>query len=316
MRVPSREALLSELDSLGHGARTARVATLGRDAREDPALARLLAELMQGEAYEACLALELARGAGDEAVLLRGLTHASCLVRGKAAAFAGSFIRDDAALERVLPELSPSMRRRVLKGVALARRGPLATRLLPTVLTRHGAEEAACLLPALESDEVRRLLPELGHMVHGWRTLAHRHPDAVLAFLQSTLADAPERERPRRFFLYHQALAELSLLRSEAVLALVRDFSPPDALPAFVDAALPHLTRRHPEQVFALLTRPAFRATLLSQGLPRGLLRQARAFSPPQRLALARSLAEAPHHLAGLLEALTPYERPALFAHA
>ncbi|PTL79009.1 hypothetical protein [Vitiosangium sp. GDMCC 1.1324] len=316
MQVPSREALLSKLDSMGYGARIAWAATLGRDSRGNPALTQLMAELLSGDAYEACLALELAQGARDEAPLLRGLTHPSSLVRGRAAAFAGSFIQDDAALERALPELAPFVRRRLLKGVALARRSALAARLLPLVLSRHGDAEAALLLPALEVETVRRLLPELEHALRSWDTLVHRYPDEVLAYIRSCLADAPERERATRFSFYRAPLTELTLRQGEAVLVLVRDFCPPDTLPLFVTETLPRLTRRHPEQVFALLTRPAFRARLLSQGLSNGLLRQAKAFSQSQRLALARTLAEAPQHLALFLEALPPSERPALFAHA
>src|SRR5689334_2500942 len=126
MQVPSREALLSELDSLSYGARSSRAATLGRDGRGSPALARLMSELLSGDAHEACLALDMAQGARDEALLLRGLTHPSVLVRGRAAAFAGGFIQDDAALERVLPELAPFARRILLKSVTLARRSALA----------------------------------------------------------------------------------------------------------------------------------------------------------------------------------------------
>lgn len=316
MQVPSREALLSELDSRGYGARIARAATLGRDARGNPALTQLMNELLSGEAYEACLALEMAQGARDEAILLRGLNHPSTLVRGRAAALAGGFIRDDAALERILPELAPFARRIVLKGVMRARRSALAARLLPVVRSRHGAAEAALLVPALDPDTVRRLLPELEHTLHSWDSLVHRYPDAVLDFLRSRLAAAPERERASLLERHRSPLAVLTLYRGEAVLALVRDFSPPDRLPGFVTDTLPRLTRHHTEQLFALLTRPAWRDTLLSRGLPKGLLRQAQAFSQPQRLTLARTLAEAPHHLADFLEAMPPSERPALFAHA
>jgi hypothetical protein len=316
MQVPSREALLSELDTLGYGARMARVATLGRDARGTPALTELQSRLLSGDAYEACLALELARSARDEAALLRGLTHPSCLVRGRAAAYVGDFVRDDAAVERMLPELSPSVRRRVLKGVALARRGALASRLLPGVLSRHGAAEAALLLPALDTEAVRGLLPQLGHVVRSWSTLVHRQPDAVLDFVRARLTAAPERERTSLFIRYRTPLAVLTLRRSEAVLALVRELSAPDSLPFFMKSTLPRLTRRHPEQVVALLTRPSFRTTLHSEGLSAGLLRQAWAFSQEQRLALARALADAPQHLASFLEALPPSERAALFAHA
>ena len=315
MRIPSREALLSELDSLGYGARLAHVSRLGHEAGRT-ALAPLLAELLAGDAYEACLALELARASGEEAVLLRGLTHPSVRVRGRASTFAAPFIHDNAALERVLPELAPFVRRRLLKGVALERRGALAARLLPLVLSRHGASEACLLLPALEADTVRRLLPEIGHALGNWHTLVLHHPDVVKDFLQSRLASAPERERAGLFFRYHPALAELTLSRGAEVLALVRDFSPPDSLPSFMASTLPRLARRYPEQLFALLTRPAYRAQLLARGLPWGLPRHARVFSQPQRLALARALAEAPDQLARFLEALPPSERAPLFAHA
>ena len=316
MQVPSREALLSELDSLGYRARIARAALLGRDARGTPALTALLSLLLSGDAYEACLAVEMARSARDEATLLRGLTHPSRLVRGRAASFVGDFVQDDAAIERLLPELSPAVRRRILKGVALARRSALASRLLPSVRARNGAAEAALLLPGLDSEAVRRLLPELGHTVRGWSTLVHRHPDAVLDFLQTRLTQAPERERPTLLSRYGAPLAELTLRRSEAVMALVREFSAPVALPYFVEKTLPRLARRHPEQVAALLTRPTFRSMLYRHGLSAGLLRQAWAFSQEQRLALARALADAPELLARFLRALPPSERSVLFAHA
>ncbi|ATB38822.1 hypothetical protein CYFUS_004257 [Cystobacter fuscus] len=314
MRIPSREALLSELDSLGYGARIARVATLGRDTRGSPDLTRLMAEFLSGDAYEACLALELARGARDEVTLLRGLTHPSCLVRGRAAAFAGKFIRDDTALERALPDLAPFVRRRILKGVALARRGALAARLLPSVHSRHGAAEAALLLPALDAEAVRQLLPRLGHEVHGWRTLVHHHPDVVLGFIQSDLAHTPEREREHRATTYLAALEELSLDHGEAVLALVWELLPPDALSRSVESTLlPRLMRNHPEQVAAFLSRPAYRERLNGRGIPRSVLRRARAFSHAQRVALGRALADATHHLARFLAALPPSERAAVY---
>ncbi|MFY0564816.1 hypothetical protein ACN28E_13250 [Archangium lansingense] len=316
MQVPSREALLSELDSSSHGVRLARVAKLGRDGRGSPALRQLMDELLSGTAYEASLALELAHGARDESLILRGLTHPSCLVRGQAAALAGSAIQDDAALERVLPELAPFVRRRVLKGVALARRNVLAARLLPLVLTRHGAAEAALLLTALDADSVRRLLPELEHTFRAWRTLVHCHPDAVLDFIRARLTRAPERERVTLFSIYRVALAELTLSHGEAVLVLVRDFAPPDVLPLFVQDTLPRLTRNHPEQLFALLNRPAYRSARFPQEMTAGLLRQLRFFSHAQQLDLARALADSPLQLARFLEALPPTQRAGLFAHA
>ena len=83
MRIPSREALLSELDKLNHGARIKRVALLGRDGRDRPELKSLMGRLLSGGAHEGLLALEMARAARDGDILLRGLTHPSCQVQGR-----------------------------------------------------------------------------------------------------------------------------------------------------------------------------------------------------------------------------------------
>ncbi len=316
MQVPTREALLKQLDSRSHGARMAHVAVLGKEARGTAPLTRLMDELLSGEAYEASLALQLARAARDETPLLRALVHPSVMIRALAASLAGSCIQDDASLERVLPELAPAMRRRVLKGIALAHRSALAARLLPQILARHGSGEAVLLLPALDEASVRRLLPELGHALKSWHKLTWRYPDAVLDYLQARFAAAPERERASLFFYYREPLAELTRLRSAAVLALARDFSPLDVMPPPLLDGIRRLTRRHPEQIFALLTRPSLRGWLRNQGLPPGVLLEADAFSSEQQLALARLLGEMPHHLAAFLGALAPSRRAALFTHA
>lgn len=316
MTVPTREALLHQLNSLSYGGRMARVAALGKEARGTPALSRLMEELLAGNAYEAGLALQLARTLRDEAPLLRGLTHPSSAIRALAASLAGPCIQDDAALERMLPELAPSVRRRLLKGVALAQRSALALRLLPQILSRHGAAEAALLFPALDEASVRRLLPELGHALRSWHRLTWRYPDAVLDYLQARFAAAPERERALLFFQYREPLAELTCLRSAEVLALARDFAPLDVMPPPLLDGIRRLTRRHPEQVFALLMRPSLRGWLRNQGLPPGMLVEADAFSLEQQRTLARILGEIPPHLARFLEALPPSRRAELFTHA
>jgi hypothetical protein len=316
MKIPSREAFLSELEPLGYGGRTARAAALGRGGREQPGLRPLMETLFAGDAYEGLLAMELAQGAGAGDLILKGLAHASGLVRGRAASAVGLLVPEDGAIEAVLPGLAPAIRRRVLKSVARARRGALAARLLPTVLGRHGAAEAALLLPSLDAAGVARFLPEVEHAVRSWHTLVHRHPDAVLAFLQARFRQAPERQRSWLFAHYASPLAGLTPLRPEALLRLVQEFSPPESLPDFLKRFLPSLVRRHPDAVLALLFRPAFRANLQAHGLSNGLLRQAKVFSLEQRLSLAQALAEAPLHLARFLEAFPPSERAALFTVA
>jgi hypothetical protein len=316
MQVPIRAALLEQLDPLSHGARQEHVAVLGRDARGDAALTRLMEELIAGDTYEASLALQLARASRDEAPMLRALTHPSRTIQALAASLAGTCILDDASLESVLPRLAPAVRRRVLKGIALAHRTALATRLFPRILARHGSPEAILLLPALDEASVRRLLPELGHALQSWHTLVWRYPDTVLAHLQARFATAPARERPALFFRYREPLAELTLRRSEAVLALVRDFAPMDVMPPPLLDGIRRLTRRHPDQIFALLTHPSLRGWLHNQGLPSGVLEEAEAFSSEQQRALARLLGEMPYHLAAFLGALAPSRRGALFTHA
>jgi hypothetical protein len=316
MQVPDRATLLAQLDSLSYGARLARLATLAREGRGHAALTRLMDELLSGDAHEASLALELARAARDEAPLLRALTHPSTRVRTQAARLAGRCIRDDGSLERTLPDLSPDSRRRVLKSLTRARRGALAARLLPQVLARHGAREAVLLLSVLDDAALRRLLPELGHLVKSWRSLVWQRPDAVLDYLQARLSSAAERERAHLFERYREPLVVLTHRRSEAVLRLVRELAPPNALPSAVIASMRRLTRRHPEHVFALLTRPAMREALQRGGLPHGTLVEADAFSPEQRRTLARLLADSPGHLTAFLQALAPSLRAELFTHA
>jgi hypothetical protein len=316
MQLPTRAALLEQLDSLNHGARMAHLWRLGEAARGSQALTALMEELLAGDAYEAGLALQLARASGAEAPLLRALTHPSRMIRMLAAALAGPCIQDDAALERVLPELSPAARRRVLKGVTLARRSALAVRLMPQVLAQQGSQEAVLLLPALDEASVRRLLPEIGHQVRSWHTLVWRYPDTVLQYLQARFAAAADRERSFLFFRYHEPLAELTHLRSAQVLALAREFATFEVMPTPLLSAIRRLTRRHPEQIFDILMRPSLRGWLRNQGLPSGLLTEVDAFSPEQLRALARVLGEIPQHLAALLAALAPSRRAALFAHA
>ncbi|WP_257449456.1 hypothetical protein [Archangium lipolyticum] len=316
MQVPTRAALLEELDSRGYRARFERVATIGREARGLQSLSALMDELVAGEAYEATLALVMARAARNEAVLLRGLTHPSRAVRGRAAAFAGQGIRDDTALERILPELSALSRRRVLKGVALARRKRLAARLLPVVRANHGDGEAALLLPALDTEDMRRFLPELAHAVRAWRTLVHRHPDAVLAFLQARFSEASASAREELFHTWQVPLGELLGLRTEAVLALVREYLS-TSVPEFVVRGLPRLVREYPEQVLQLLGRPSLQKSLNERILSPGMLREvAKCFSSEQRLGLARLLADRQGLLTRLLQRVPPSERTALFTHA
>ncbi|WPB82239.1 hypothetical protein KYC5002_24375 [Archangium violaceum] len=316
MRVPSRTALLEELDSLGYRARMTRVATLGRDALGDPALAELMRELVAGDAHEATLAVEMARGARDETVVLCALTHPSRMVRGRVASLAGATLRDE-VLEQVLPELDPQTRRRVIKSVALARRGELAARLLPHIRARYGDGEGVLLLTALDAEDIRRLLPELAHVVTAWATLVHLHPDVVLDFLRTRLAELPQNARPALISTWRLPLAELLHLRAEETLALLREHDTPRDLPLLVLQAIPRLSRKFPEQIVQLVTRPSARDKLLYTIACPSLARSlARHLSTGQLQLVASALANPQWSFVLLLRKVAPSRRAALYTHA
>ncbi|WP_434387809.1 hypothetical protein [Melittangium boletus] len=316
MKIPSRKTLRSELDPLGYGARVARAARLAHEGREHPDLARLLNDLVMGSVDEALLAMEMARASGNEALLVEGLTHSSCAVQFRAASLAGAHVRDEAALEQRLPELAPAVRRRLLKGIVLARREALAARLFPLVRSRHGDAEAALLLPMLDADTVGEHLPGLAHVCSAWPTLVRRHPEVVWNLLRESITSASEPYRRALFLVFRAPLQELLLVRADAVLALTHACAPPNELPSFLEKYLPHLIRQHPAAIAGLLLRPAYRGALKERWLRPGAAREARFFSPEHRLALARALADDPVTLARFLESFAPPERPALFVHA
>jgi hypothetical protein len=317
--VPTKQQLVQELDGLGYGARMRRMALLGRDAAGTPELAALLGQLMAGDAFEAGLALQAASADPPRAepLVLEALRHDSVGVREWAARLAGRLVLDDAALEREVLRAAPRIRKLLLKGLAHAGQPALAAALLPLVLARWGGVEARTLLPGCGADTVQQGLSALGQeALRGFRTLARRHPDAVLAFVRQQLEAAPERERPGLWRRFDPLLSLLAGVRTRPVLELALDFPLPAGLPGCVETHLGRFCLRHPELAFELLTRPAMRPQLGATGLPGGALKYLRSFSSEQIARLARVLAEKPHHLAGLLEALAPSARAEVFAHA
>ncbi|MFD0636773.1 hypothetical protein ACFQ9X_39575 [Catenulispora yoronensis] len=91
---------------------------------------------------------------------------------------------DDAAAA-VLTDASLELRRAFYRTLFHARRTALADRLLPSVRRQWGDGEAALLLAACSADVAAKQLPELAHAVGSWTALARRHPEAVMAHLDS-----------------------------------------------------------------------------------------------------------------------------------
>ncbi|ACU71462.1 hypothetical protein Caci_2544 [Catenulispora acidiphila DSM 44928] len=93
-------------------------------------------------------------------------------------------VADDAAAA-VLADASLELRRAFYRTLFHARRTALADRLLPAVRQQWGDGEAAAVLPACSADVAAERLPELAHAVGSWTALTRRHPDVVMAYIES-----------------------------------------------------------------------------------------------------------------------------------
>lgn len=313
MHLPTRSELSRQLDGLDDRERRRLVASLAHRRRDDPGLDALLDELEQGDVYERLLAVRAAHVAGREERVLRALRADSALVAaaaGAAGASAGA-----AALEALLPELAPAVRRRLLGHVVRRRRRDVAEHLLPVVLRRFGAREAARLLPLTSASTVRQMLPEVAPAVRSWRRLAAVHPDAVLGHARGRrLTEPPGSAAP-----WEETAAALPVLAAQrpkelfdAALELLAE----GELPRPLEQRLGTLARHTPEGVALLVLHPAYRARLLGQGLPRSLRPQLRRLPASAHRELARVLLEEPAHLAEMLSALPSARRTELFFHA
>lgn len=316
MRIPSKQSLLKELDSLGHSARVARLARLGRDAKGTPELGQLLQELVAGDPFEASLGLQAAAAARDEAVLLKGLEHPSIRVRLSAAGRVARWVSDETAIESHLEDAPPAVRRRLLDGIKRSGQTSLAERLLPRLIERWGVREAAVLLPACGPELVRARLPELAYAVCAWRRLALRHPGPVLEELRGALERSAPRDRSAVWARLEPAIDGLGDAHAAALMKLAAELSPPEGLPRCIERRLGRWSRKAPEEVFALLVHEEARVRLARRGLPATLARHVRRLRQEGLEQLARLLAGEPERLAELLSGVAPGARAALFAQA
>jgi len=276
-RLPTVSTLLHELDRLPYGARTARVAGLGRAFAGDSRLAALLDELLAGDVYLQSLAVAIARAAGDRERMLRAARSSSLSVRRFA--FANADPLPDDAIEALVLE-APAAERRLLVRGAITRRGAaLADRLVEPVRNAHGAAEAARLLPACSAATVVRLLPELEYAIGSWGKVTRRHPDAVLAYVVNRLSTAHPSQWDNLWTRYASALSVLAQLRPLDVLTLAERFDQflhnavqPDAIRRHIRT----IARRAPGRVAALLLRPVHRSLLQIYGVPYGVLKEFR----------------------------------------
>ena len=227
--------LLAELATASYDARVQRMVALGRQARTEAAAAAGLRELATAAGfYERQLALLACYGSHDGAHVLAALADPSRLLRGLALSLVAKVCTEEQARlafgrlpRKAQPVLLRRLRRRQRLGVIDAVLAELAAR---------ADEQLAVLLyfgsAAVVEKHVAAVLPRWG--TDDWRRLAKQHPGIAFAQLHAQQ-------------------------RSQAA---------PDArLLAHVNAVLPALAERQPDQALALV---------------RGLLRH----EPPARIDL------------------------------
>lgn len=313
MQVSNREELSRRLDGLADRERRRLVASLAHRRRDDPGLDALLDDLERGDVHERLLAVRAAHVAGREGRVARALGSASPAVAASAAVIGAT--AGAATLEALLPDLAPAVRRRVLGHVVRRRRREVAEHLLPGVLRRFGARDAARLLRLTSAATVRRRLPELAHAVRSWRSLAAVHPDPVLEHVQARRRSEPPGS-PAPWEEVAAALPVLAARRPKELFVAALEVLAEGGLPAPLEQRLGTLARRTPEGVALLVLHPAYRARLLRRGLPPVLRPHLRRLPASAHRELARVLLKAPAHLADLLSALPAARRTELFFSA
>jgi hypothetical protein len=313
-KLPTRAELLAELDRLSHPARVRRVRTLAHAGRGSRELEALVASLATPDAFEASLALAMADTAGLEEHLLGALRHEAVSVRTLAAKAACRGVASDERLAGETLRAAPATRRAMMRRIRQLERTALADRLLPEVLRRWGPAEAARLLGSCSPALVERFLPDVAHATRSWEAFARNHDLALLAHVRRSLESAPRRARALAWQRLAPAIDALATRRATELLELALDHADPDAIPVAIERHLGRWTRLEPALVVELLLRPGYRPRLVAHGLPRGVLKGARLFSPEQLARIAAPLAENPGALARLLLELRPSARERVFS--
>ncbi|MFD0313424.1 hypothetical protein [Streptomyces flavalbus] len=156
------------------------------------------------------------------------------------------------ALERLALHETTAVRHDTYRLLRISRRHALATRLLPTVYERHGAQEAAALLAACPARTVENWLPRLDTTGDTLNSLARTAPRAVAAHL-AVLNERHARQASYRFVRRHRAIATTAARRD------------PDAALTLL-ARAPDLLTAH--GVLAALRRPAAALAVLRAAPP------------------------------------------------
>ncbi|SCK36607.1 hypothetical protein [Streptomyces sp. WMMB 322] len=306
--------LLDVLEPLAYPQRTRQVAAHARAAGREE-LTGLLHGLEEYGTYGQRIAVIAACAGQDTDYLSARLAHPDPFIRGhaqRAAAAPSSRVSDD-ALWVALHDAPSAIRAQLVRTIVRGRRTQLADGLVDAVRGRWGDAEAARLLPACGPETAARLLPALFHAVTGWRSLAARHPDLLLADAGRQLEDLPHVLREQWWRRYGAGIARTAAARPRRVLDLLEQYRDEGLLtPEF----LPHLVRlvsADPGRALRLLLRPAQIGRLRETGLPANVLRRLVHVDPAELEDLGRVFSGHPARLAELLHALPPGRRAGFY---
>ncbi|MGW7363617.1 hypothetical protein ACWGI8_09355 [Streptomyces sp. NPDC054841] len=302
------EHLLAAIEPLPHARRLRHLARTAQALAHSGELPSVLAELDGLGPYERRLAALAALVGRRTDFLADRLGDRDHVVSGYALRAVRTLPIPDAAIEAAYDNASSVTRQRLARAVTAARRIALAERLVVRLREEWGDAEAARLLPACSAEFVARTLPGLAHAVGTWTRLARRHPDPVLDHAERDLAGQPRHLRTDWWQRHAHAVAAVTAVRPERVLALLECHGP-GALPWPLRDQLGALVTADAERTVRWLISPD-REEQRHEPVPSpSVLRRLVRADPPSLPELGRQWFRHTGHFAALLKAMPPSRR-------
>lgn len=306
--APSARSLLRELDQLPFPARQRLLARTARDHAGTTGLDDLLRELADGDRLSRRSALQMAAIVAHRECIVRSLDPGDVDLAARAISVAVRLRIADGEVRELAPRLAPELRRVLYSACRRHGATDLAERLLPGVRVRWGDHEAVALLATCRSGTVRTVLPELGYAVTSWVSLARRHPEVVLDFVETQLAALPPAVWADLWQRIGAGIAVLTATEPGRVLALLERSVPRVGIPYPLASSMAALARHDHRRVLQIVLDPR-RPGAAPAG--RKFWRAFAEVSDVELVALARTVSS--HQLSRFLHALPPRRRGAVY---
>ncbi|MGW0807837.1 hypothetical protein [Nonomuraea sp. NPDC002799] len=299
------------MEPLSFGERCRRLAGHARRLAGRPELPALLDGLAARGQYERLLGVRLAVLAREIAHLTRAMTDPDPDVCRYAISHAVELgVADDAVLEIV--RTAPVVQRMAVYGaVRRGRRRDLAERLIDEVRRLWGDREAAGLLASCSAGVVADRLADLAHAVPNWGALARRHPLTVLDHAEPALAELPRHLRETWWLTVGPGVEAAAEHAPERVIALLERYWSPRGR-----RCVGRLLDADRERTLALYLVPGRQVHLARLLEPRSVRRRLATLTDARLAELVRAVCDDDSTVIGLLRALAPGRRDAVFTAA